>query len=119
MLEIIITLRPNRSAVVRPVGRIDTHTALEFKDRIGQTIESGYPWLVIDFGAISFLDSTGLGALVTSLKRAQAQGGDLRLAQVSQTVRMMIELTSLQSYLPRYASVADALASFPQAISPS
>jgi len=59
------------------------------------------------------LDSTGLGALVTNLRRVQALGGDLRLAQVPQPVRMMIELTSLQSYLPRYASVADALASYP------
>ena len=68
---------------------------------------------MIDLSAVSFLDSTGLGALVTSLKRAQALGGDIHLAQVSQNVRMMIELTSLQSYLPRYASVADALASYP------
>lgn len=112
-MEIMITLQPNGVAVVQPAGRIDTHTALEFKDRIGETIDAGYPWLVIDFGAVTFLDSTGLGALVTSLKRVQALGGDLRLAQVPQSVRMMIELTSLQSYLPRYASVADALAAYP------
>ena len=112
-MEIMTTLRPNGVAVVQPAGRIDTHTAPEFRDRIGETIDSGYPWLVIDFSAVTFLDSTGLGALVTSLKRAQELGGDLRLAQVPHTVRMMIELTSLQSYLPRYASVADALASYP------
>ena len=109
----MITLRPNGVAVVQLAGRIDTHTAFEFKDRIGETIDSGYSWLVIDCSAVTFLDSTGLGALVTSLKRVQTLGGDLRLAQVSQTVRMMIELTSLQSYLPRYASVADALDSYP------
>jgi anti-sigma B factor antagonist len=109
----IITLRPNGVAVVQPVGHIDTHTALEFKDRLGETIESGYLWLVIDLSAVTFLDSTGLGALITSLKRVQVLGGDLRLAQVPQIVRMMIELTSLQSYLPRYESVADALAAYP------
>jgi anti-sigma B factor antagonist len=109
----IITLRPNGVAVVQPVGHIDTHTALEFKDRLAETIDSGYLWLVIDLGAVTFLDSTGLGALITSLKRVQVLGGDLRLAQVPQIVRMMIELTSLQSYLPRYGSVADALAAYP------
>ena len=112
-MEITTTLRPNGVAVVQPAGRIDTHTAHEFKDQVGATIESGYHWLVIDFGAVTFLDSTGLGALVTSLKRTQAAGGDLHLARVPQSVRMTIELTSLQSYLPRYASVADALASYP------
>ena len=112
-MEITTTLRPNGVAVLKPAGRIDTYTAHELKDRIGTTIESGYPWLVIDFGAVTFLDSTGLGALVNGLKRAQSLGGDLHLAQVPQSVRMTIELTSLQSYLPRYASVADALASYP------
>ena len=112
-MEIVTSLRPNGVAVIQPAGRIDTHTALEFKDRIGETIDSGYSWLVIDLGAVTLLDSTGLGALVTSLKRVQAVGGDLRLARVPQTVRMTIELISLQSYLPRYATVADALASYP------
>jgi anti-sigma B factor antagonist len=113
MLEITTTLRPNGVAVVMPVGTMDINTASEFKQHIAETIESGYRWLVIDLSAITFLDSTGLGALITGLKRAQAMGGDLRLAQVPQKVRMVMELTALQSYLPRYASVADALASYP------
>lgn len=114
MVEITTTLSPNGVAVIQPAGRIDTHTALELKDMISQTIDAGHRWLVIDCSAMTFLDSTGLGALVTSLKRSQAQGGDLRLAQVPQNIRRIIELTSLQSYLPRYASVADALASYPK-----
>ena len=112
-MDITTTKRPNGVAVVQPTGRIDTHTAFAFKDRIGEALDFGYRWLVIDFSAVTFLDSTGLGALITSMKRAQELGGDLRLAQVPHTVRMMIELTSLQSYLPRYASVDDALASYP------
>jgi anti-anti-sigma factor len=107
------TQRPNGVAVVQPTGRIDSHTARAFKERIGEAIDFGFRWLVIDFSGVTFLDSTGLGALITSLKRAQELGGNLRLAQVPHSVRMMIELTSLQSYLPRYASVDDALASYP------
>jgi anti-sigma B factor antagonist len=112
-LEIVTTKRPNGVAVVQPAGRIDTHTASVFKDRIAEMIDSGYLWLVIDFGAVTFLDSTGLGTLVTSMKRVQRMGGDLRMAQVPYNVRMMIQLTSLQSHIPRYASVDDALASYP------
>ncbi len=62
---------------------------------------------------MTFLDSTGTGALLTDIQRTQALGGDLRLAQMPRAVHMVIELTALQSYLPRYASVADALASYP------
>ena len=113
-MEITTTQRPNGVAIVQPIGRIDTHSAHEFKDRVARTIDAGYHWLVIDLVAVNFLDSTGLGALITSMKRVQELGGDLHLARVPQNVRMMIELTSLQSYLPRYASVADALASYPK-----
>ena len=112
-MEIITTQRPNGVAVLQPIGRIDAHTAHEFKDGIVKTIDAGNHWLVIDLAAVTFLDSTGLGALITSMKHVQTLGGDLRLAQVPQNVRMVIELTSLQSYLPRYASVADALLSYP------
>lgn len=112
-MEITTTQRPNGVAIVQPIGRIDTHTALDFKKQIGTALDSGSRWLVIDFSAVTFLDSTGLGTLVTSMKRAQELGGDLRLAQVPHTVRKTIELTALQSYLPRYASVADALATYP------
>ena len=112
-MEIVTTQLPNGVAVLQPTGSIDAHTARVFKEQIGEAIDFGYRWLVIDLSAVTFLDSTGLGALVTSLKRTQELGGDLRLAQVPHSVRMMIELTSLQSYLPRYASVADALASYP------
>jgi anti-sigma B factor antagonist len=112
-LEIVTTQRPKGVAILQPIGRIDTHTAHEFKDRIVKTIDAGSRWLVIDLVAVTFLDSTGLGALITTMKHAQELGGDLRLAQVPQNVRMIIELTSLQTYLPRYASVDDALASYP------
>jgi anti-sigma B factor antagonist len=112
-MEIVTTLRPNGVAILRPAGRVDAHSASAIKDRIGETIDSGHPWLVLDFGAVTFLDSTGLGALINGLKRAQASGGDLRLAHVPQTVRMTLELTSLQARLPRYATIADALMSYP------
>ena len=109
----IITLRTNDVAVLQPTGHIDSYTALAFTDRIGALIDAGARWLVIDLSAVTFLDSTGLGALLTSLRRAQALGGDLRLVQVPHAVYRVIELTALQAYLPRYASVDDALASAP------
>jgi anti-sigma B factor antagonist len=96
-MDIETTLRRNGVAIVRPVGRIDAHTALSLRDRIGEAIDAGNRYLVLDCGAVTFLDSTGLGTLVNSLKRAEAAGGDLRLAHVPQTVRMTLELTSLQS----------------------
>jgi anti-sigma B factor antagonist len=108
-----ITQRPNGVAVMQPTGRIDSHIAQAFKEQIGEMIDAGSCWLVLDFSAVTFLDSTGLGALLTGLRRAQALGGNLCLVQVPHTVLRTIELTALQSYLPRYMSVADALASYP------
>ncbi|HEU5101696.1 MAG TPA: STAS domain-containing protein [Roseiflexaceae bacterium] len=113
-MEIQTTLQPHGIAIVRLVGRIDAHTAQTLKDRLSEMIDAGNCYLVLDLGAVTFLDSTGLGALVNSLKRAEAAGGDLRRAQVPQAVRKILELTSLQSRLARYATIPDALATYPK-----
>ncbi len=67
--------------VARPVGRLDLLSAAEAKSRLLETGAGGHPRLVIDLAEVSFIDSTGLGALIGALKSARQHGGDLRLAR--------------------------------------
>ncbi len=55
------------------------------------------------------MDSSGLGALVASLKRARQAGGDLRIASLTPQVQMVLQLTNLDRVLRPYASVEEAL----------
>ena len=58
----------------------------------------------------AYIDSSGLGALVSLGKRLREIGGDLRLAGLNDDLRTLFELTRLDALFPLYATRADALA---------
>ncbi|MCC6243775.1 MAG: STAS domain-containing protein, partial [Gemmatimonadaceae bacterium] len=66
--------------------------------------------VVVDFSASAYIDSSGLGALVSLGKRLREQGGDLRLTGLNDDLRTLFELTRLDSLFPLFASRDDALA---------
>lgn len=99
-------------AVVRPAGRLDMLAAAEVRQRLVETVQGGQSRLVVDLAAVSFIDSSGLGALIAGLKAARQAGGDLRLAQPNDQARLVLELTTLDRVLRPYGAVEEALADY-------
>lgn len=64
-------------------------------DAVEDCMAAGDKDIVLDMREISYVDSTGLGALVTSLTCARNHGGTLRLANVSQRVQDLLDVSSL------------------------
>jgi len=82
---------------------------------ISEGLESGLKSskrLVLDCRELEYMDSSGLGALISGLKSALSRGGDLRLAGVSPKVRMMLEITRADKLFSLYLTPAEAVASF-------
>jgi anti-sigma B factor antagonist len=120
--------RVRGATVVRPEGAsLDLEAAARFRDRLHELIEAGHRNLVIDLSEVSFIDSSGLGALVSALKRlkngrrrAPRQGGsrrgprrgDLRLAAAQPTVLSLLEVIRLDRVFPSYGSVEEAVTSY-------
>ncbi len=90
--------------------RLDAHNSGELKDRILKLLESGDKQLVIDLSEVRFIDSSGLGALLSGYKNANLHHGSLVLAGPQSRVKSMFELTRLNQVFDIYASVAEALA---------
>src|SRR5438067_12103191 len=101
-----------RVTVLAPKGRLDMSSAPAFRERVRQLIDSGVNQLVVDFGEVSFVDSSGLGAVIGGLKLARRAGGDLRIARPNQQVLLVLDLTSLNRVLQPYGSLEEALAGF-------
>ena len=78
-------------------------------ERLVAEISAVTPRLIVDLGETTFLDSSGLGALIGGLKAARQAGGDLRLARPGEQARVVLQLTALDRVLPAYESVAQAL----------
>jgi len=96
--------------VVDVEGQLVVNNRQEFKQAIIDQIDLGVRTVIVDFSRSPYIDSSGLGALVSLGKRLRDTGGDLRLACLNEDLRTLFELTRLDSLFPLYASRADALA---------
>lgn len=101
--------------VVRPSGeRLDIEVAAEFRATLLSLIEQGHRRLVVDLSDVSFIDSSGLGALVSALKtlKRSDNGGDVRLARVQAPVVSLLEIIRLNRVFTTYSTVEQAVQSF-------
>jgi anti-sigma B factor antagonist len=81
--------------VVRPKEDLRRGAANQMKEKLDELLDRGHADLLVDLGAVSYVDSFGLEALVDALKRARAAGGDLSLCGVHDDVLAILELTRL------------------------
>jgi anti-sigma B factor antagonist len=93
--------------------RLDAHNSSELKAQLLRLFEEGKTNLVIDLHAVRFVDSSGLGALVSGFKNASSRNGSLKLSGLQLQVKSMFELTRLHRVFEIFADVDEALASFP------
>lgn len=85
----------NYYQVYQPTGMVDGTKAHQFRQEIQKLLQTDPKVIVIDFKDVSFMDSSGLGALVLSLKTVRAAGAKLFLCSVNEQVMMLLELTDM------------------------
>ena len=96
------------TVVVQPKGRLNMVAAPSLRKQLHGIVEGGHARIVVDLSATEFIDSSGLGALISGLKVARQAGGDLRIAAPTRQVRTVLELTNLNRVLHSYDSADDA-----------
>ncbi|MBD1400989.1 STAS domain-containing protein [Pelovirga terrestris] len=89
--------------------RMDAHNSGNLKERMLQLFDEGKYQLVIDLTAVRFIDSSGLGALVSGFKNASARDGSLKLCCLQPQVRSMFELTRLHRVFEIFSTLQEAL----------
>src|SRR2546429_2716910 len=85
-----------RVTVVAPKGRLDMSSAPAFRERVKQLVESGATHLVVDLGGVTFVDSSGLGAVIGGLKVARQAGGGPRHARADPQGPLGLRPTALE-----------------------
>ena len=97
-------------AVLRVAGEIDVYTAPELRERVIRLIDDGTLHVIVDLREVDFLDSTGLGALVGSLKRLRMRDGSLDLVTNGGRILQVFQITGLSRAFALHSSVPDAIA---------
>lgn len=108
MIEFDVTTTEQGVGVVTPRGRLNMVSARRLKELLADLVKGGTIRIVVDLAQTTFLDSSGLGALIAGLKSARQAGGDLRIARPTPSVMTVFELTNLDKVLRARDSVEGA-----------
>lgn len=82
--------------VFQPSRLLLYHNAIEIQRWAFQCLDNGYQYLLIDLENVSFLDSSGLGMLMSTLDRVRRRGGAMALSSPHGQARMMLEVCELE-----------------------
>ncbi len=89
--------------VIEPSGILDGTKASQLRQEISNIVEIGVDIVLVDLKDVTFVDSSGLGALVSVLKMVRIAGGRLFICSVNEQVKLLFELTSMDRVFKTFA----------------
>jgi len=98
--------------VIKTPERFTVEVASEFKDILNNFVKDQKYKFVIDLSATKYMDSSGLGAIVSRIAATRANNGDIKLANPSKFVKDLLDLTQLMRILKIYKDKKSAIKSF-------
>ncbi|WP_151638680.1 STAS domain-containing protein [Noviherbaspirillum aerium] len=108
-MELIEVSRERDVAIIKPqLKRIDASVALSFKEAVLKVVESGEKAVVLDLEMVQFMDSSGLGAIVSVLK-ALGTRGLLAVCNVKGAVLSLFKLTRMDKVFVIADTPSDAI----------
>jgi len=84
----------------------------EIRNKVRDLLQAGRKQILLNMGDVSYVDSSGIGELVSSFTTVTNQGGDLKLLNLTKKLRELLAITKLLTVFDSYDDEAKALASF-------
>ncbi|MHB8468482.1 MAG: STAS domain-containing protein [Gaiellaceae bacterium] len=103
-----MTRQQDGATIVELSGDVDVGAAQKLREVLADALAEGP--VVVDLSDVRFIDSAGIGLLVTGHRRAAEQGSSFTLAAPSEGAQRVLSLTRTDRLLVVHASVAEALA---------
>ncbi len=104
--------REGSVVVVDVDGQLIVGNRQELKQKVLDQVEEGARHVLIDFSKTGYIDSSGLGVLVSLSKKIREQGGELRLSSLNDDLRTLFELTKLDTLFRIAGSREEGLSGF-------
>lgn len=110
-MEIAVESFDGVAVAAVPVDELDASNAGEFKRDIAPVLQANAR-LVLDLSRLRFVDSSGLGAMLSCLRQLSAKSGDLKLCGMSKQVRALFELVRMHRIFDIYGTREEAVDAF-------
>jgi len=108
------TAREIGSATVMDLsGRITLgEGSAKLREMVRDLLNSGHKHIVLNLGDITYIDSSGIGELVSGFTTVKAQGGELKLLNLTKKVHDLLQITKLFTVFDVHSDEHKALSSF-------
>ena len=85
------------------------------KDKVHSLVFQGRKQILLNLGGVSYMDSSGLGALIAASVTASSNGGKIKLLNLTKRLQDLLSIAKLTTVFDSYDSEAEAVGSFPPA----
>ena len=92
-------------------GEVDLQYSPQLREKILASLKAGNP-LLIDLAGVSYIDSSGIGELVSAFTTVRNQGGDLKLLNLTKRIQDLLAITKLLTVFETYEDESEAVKSF-------
>ncbi len=93
-------------------GRLDVHLSLEIEQQVNNIIDGGEKFLVFNLEGVQYLSSSGLRIFIAAMRRLKQIDGNLKLANMSESVKKIFKVVELIDLFEIFPTVNDAVNSF-------
>lgn len=93
-------------------GEIDLYNSSNIKDKLRDYLEKSYKKVIINLDRVTYIDSSGIGSLISSQSTLKKINGALRIINIHDSVKRVFELTKLTSFFKIYEDEESAMNSF-------
>lgn len=107
-----ITIEDNGVTIIRLDGRFDSAMSEHFKKSVKSLCDKGQVNYVINLKNVTYIDSSGLGALVSSLRQIRQMTGELKVSCLNEQVRSIFQLIRCHRLIEIYDDPQTAVSSF-------
>jgi anti-sigma B factor antagonist len=95
-----------------PKGFVNAHTVRLFESEIQKALDQKRYQIVVNCAGLTYIASAGLGALMGVIEEVRHNGGDIRLADLNETVRNIFEILGFNHLYRIFPSEVEAILSF-------
>ena len=82
------------------------------RDKVNSLLQQGFRKIILNLGAVPYIDSAGLGEIVRTYTTASRQGGSLKLLNLTKRIQDLLSITKLLTVFDTFDSENDAVRSF-------